>query len=178
MFIYTLAQSRSSLYARGGERWSWRATLLLSLAPTLKNPGEKIPNCILKSLISCFRCVWLGLELNSAGTPVLQDQRSPPLLYAEYASYVRPLKHQGAPCPQRCFNFSLVFEFGQPLWKHEWSYVVQSLAFTKKKRVESVPSRGRDTVSRALSVSVIQDVIPNTHTHTHTHTHTRPHSFA
>ncbi len=27
-----------------------------------------------KTLISCFRCVWLGLELNSAGTPALQDQ--------------------------------------------------------------------------------------------------------
>ncbi len=64
-----------------GERWSWRATLLQSLAPTLKNPGKKIPNCILKTLISWFRCVWLELELNSAGTPALQDQRSPPLLY-------------------------------------------------------------------------------------------------
>ncbi len=32
-----------------------------------EKPWEKIPNCILKTLISCFRCVWLGLELNSAG---------------------------------------------------------------------------------------------------------------
>ncbi len=53
---------------QGWERWSWRATLLQSLAPTLKNPGEKIPNYILKTLITWFRCVWLGLELNSAGT--------------------------------------------------------------------------------------------------------------
>ncbi len=51
-------------YTRG---WSSRATLLQSLAPTLKNPGEKIPDRILKTLISYFRCVWLGLELNSAG---------------------------------------------------------------------------------------------------------------
>ncbi len=29
--------------------------------------GTKIPNCILKTLISCFRCVWLGLELNLLG---------------------------------------------------------------------------------------------------------------
>ncbi len=57
-------------YIRGGERWSQRATFLQSLAPTLK----KIPDCILKSFISWFRCVWLGLELNSAGTPALQDQ--------------------------------------------------------------------------------------------------------
>ncbi len=27
------------------------------LAPTLKNPGKEIPNCILKTLISFFRCV-------------------------------------------------------------------------------------------------------------------------
>ncbi len=27
-----------------------------------------------KTLISCFRCVELGLELNSAGTPALQDR--------------------------------------------------------------------------------------------------------
>ncbi len=32
-----------------------------------EKPWKKIPNCILKTLISCFRCVWLGLELNSAG---------------------------------------------------------------------------------------------------------------
>ncbi len=45
----------------GGERWSWSATLQQSLAPTLK----KKTNCILKTLTSWFRCVWLGLELNS-----------------------------------------------------------------------------------------------------------------
>ncbi len=33
-----------------------------------------------KTLISCFRCVWLGLELNSAGTPALQDRTWWPLL--------------------------------------------------------------------------------------------------
>ncbi len=48
-----------------GIRWSWRATLLQSLA----QPWEKYLYCILKTLMSCFRCVWLGLELNSAGTP-------------------------------------------------------------------------------------------------------------
>ncbi len=32
-----------------------------------------------KTLISCFRCVWLGLELNSAGTPALQDRTWWPL---------------------------------------------------------------------------------------------------
>ncbi len=46
-----------------------------------EKPWKKIPNCILKTLIICFRCVWLGLELSSAGTPALQDQRSPSLLY-------------------------------------------------------------------------------------------------
>ncbi len=46
-----------------------------------EKPWKKIPNCILKTLISCFRCVWLGLEINSAGTPALRDQRSPPLSY-------------------------------------------------------------------------------------------------
>ncbi len=29
--------------------------------------GTKRPNCILKTLISCFRCVWLVLELNLLG---------------------------------------------------------------------------------------------------------------
>ncbi len=33
-----------------------------------------------KTLISCFRCVWLGLELNSAGTPALQDRTWWPLV--------------------------------------------------------------------------------------------------
>ncbi len=32
-----------------------------------EKPWKKITNCILKTLISWFRCVWLGLELNSAG---------------------------------------------------------------------------------------------------------------
>ncbi len=41
-----------------GERRSWRATVL-----------KKIPTCIPKTLISLFRCVWLRLVLNSAGTP-------------------------------------------------------------------------------------------------------------
>ncbi len=69
-------------YTRGGERWFSRTTLLQSLAPTLKNPGGKIPDRILKTLISYFRCVWLGLELNSAGTSALQDQRPPPVLHS------------------------------------------------------------------------------------------------
>ncbi len=56
-----------------------RTGLQQSLAPILINPGKKITNCILKTFISCFRCVWLGLELNSAGTPALQDQCSPSL---------------------------------------------------------------------------------------------------
>ncbi len=34
----------------------------------------------IKTLISCFRCVWLGLELNSAGTPALQDRTWWPLI--------------------------------------------------------------------------------------------------
>ncbi len=29
-------------------------------------------------------------------------------------------KHQGAPCTQRWYHFSFIFEFGQQLWKHEW----------------------------------------------------------
>ncbi len=33
-----------------------------------------------KTLISCFRCVWLELELNSAGTPALQDRTWWPLI--------------------------------------------------------------------------------------------------
>ncbi len=33
-----------------------------------------------KTLISCFRCVWLGLELNSAGHRALQDRTWWPLL--------------------------------------------------------------------------------------------------
>ncbi len=61
---HILAMRSVIISCRGGERWSWRATLLQSLAPTLKNPGI-IPVCIKKTLISCFRCVWLGLELNS-----------------------------------------------------------------------------------------------------------------
>ncbi len=48
-----------------------------------KNRKKTKTNCILKTLISWFRCVWLGLELNSAGTPALQDQRSPPLHYRD-----------------------------------------------------------------------------------------------
>ncbi len=38
-------------------------------------------------------------------------------LYTEYASCVGPLKHQVAPCSQRCFHFSFIFEFGQWLLK-------------------------------------------------------------
>ncbi len=40
-------------------------------------------------------------------------------LYADYASYVGPPKHQGTPCFQRYFHLSFVLEFGQRLWKHE-----------------------------------------------------------
>ncbi len=42
-------------------------------------------------------------------------------LNTEYTSCVELPKHQGAPpCSQICFNFSLVFESGQRLRKHEW----------------------------------------------------------
>ncbi len=49
----------------------WGTLILEGHSPAefSSNPEKpwKIPNCILKTLISCFRCVWLGLELNSAG---------------------------------------------------------------------------------------------------------------
>ncbi len=40
---------KQNCLCRGHQTWSWRASVLQSLAPT------------------CFRCVWLGLELSSAG---------------------------------------------------------------------------------------------------------------
>ncbi len=52
-----------------------------------EKPWGKTPNCILKTLISWFRCVLLGLELKTAGTPALQDQRSPPLPYTVHLLY-------------------------------------------------------------------------------------------
>ncbi len=39
-------------------------------------------------------------------------------------------KHQGPPCSQRCFHFSFDLEFGQRLWKHEWSYLLMWCAVT------------------------------------------------
>ncbi len=42
-------------------------------------------------------------------------------LYAEYPSLRKAPKH---PCSQRCFNFSLLFKFGQRSWKYEWSFIL------------------------------------------------------
>ncbi len=61
---------------------------------------------------------------------VLWSRQSRSSLYAEYASCAGPPKHQGPPCSQRCFNFSFVLEFGQRLWKHEWSYLLMWCAVT------------------------------------------------
>ncbi len=36
-------------------------------------------------------------------------------------------KHR-VPCSQICFNFSLVFELGKQLWKHEWSFILMQCA--------------------------------------------------
>ncbi len=55
-------------------------------------------------------------QVSEAALRAAQSRSS---LYAEYASCVGPLKHQGAPCSQRWFHFSFVLEFGQRLWKHE-----------------------------------------------------------
>ncbi len=41
--------------------------VLQSLVPTLNKPHLPVALVILKTLISLFRCVWLGLKLNSAG---------------------------------------------------------------------------------------------------------------
>ncbi len=49
---------------RGHQTRSWRAGVLQSLAPTCLNTPASVPS---KTVISCSRCVWLGLELNSAG---------------------------------------------------------------------------------------------------------------
>ncbi len=42
-------------------------SVLQSLAPSLNPPHRPVALVILTTLISWFRCVWLGLELNSAG---------------------------------------------------------------------------------------------------------------
>ncbi len=43
-----------------------------------ENPGKEYLTASWRTILALL--VWLGLELNSARTPALQDQRSPPLL--------------------------------------------------------------------------------------------------
>ncbi len=60
-------------------------TLILeghSLAVFSSNPGKKIPNP--ENLDYLVQVCLIRVELNSAGTPALQDQRSPPLVYILY----------------------------------------------------------------------------------------------
>ncbi len=45
----------------------------------------------------------------------------PPYTQNTKAAY-GPRNTRGPTCSQRWFNFSFVFEFGQRLWKHEWSF--------------------------------------------------------
>ncbi len=64
-----------------------RACVLQSLAQTCLNTLPwKFP---VYTLISCFRCVWLGLELNSAGH---QSSRTPSLKNNFYWRQVRSLR--------------------------------------------------------------------------------------
>ncbi len=101
---------------------------------------------------------------------ILSGRADPP--YAQNTQARRapetPGKH---PCSQRWFNFSFVFEFGQRLWKHEWSFISPFLRKNQSNHVtrmsycllleteKQVESRGRDnvTVSQAHFVSAIRD---------------------
>ncbi len=63
------------LYSRGRQCRPWSADVLQSLAPTLRNTSP--------ALISLFRCVWLGLELNSTGQQLSRTDVTYPC-YIEY----------------------------------------------------------------------------------------------
>ncbi len=55
------------LLNKGVQSCSWRASVLQSLAPTSSNTISRKFLVSLKTLISWFRCVYLGLDLNLAG---------------------------------------------------------------------------------------------------------------
>ncbi len=61
------------LYIRVPQIFPWRSNLLQSLAPTLIILPIWDFLMILKTLISMLRCVWLGLEVNSAGMVRFED---------------------------------------------------------------------------------------------------------
>ncbi len=69
-------------YSRGRQRRSCSADVLQSLAPTMKKPHLPVALVILKTLISLFRCVWLGLELNSTGQRHSRTDAAYPLPYS------------------------------------------------------------------------------------------------
>ncbi len=59
---------------RGAQSCSWRSTVLQSSDPTLIKHTLNNLQAILKTLISCFRCVWLELELNFAGQSIARSR--------------------------------------------------------------------------------------------------------
>ncbi len=122
---------------------------------------------------------WISINLRSVTLAVyLFNIASEPILSIRRIRKVRKApKHQGPPCSQRWFHFSLVLEFCQWLRKHEWYFIVMqrcrpfyikiSKIMSREcrkvscsrliQRVESIASRRRYTVSRVLSASVIRD---------------------
>ncbi len=71
-FDNTLGQGSSNLILEGRSPAEFSSNLP-------QHTCLEVSSIPIKTLISCFRCVWLGLELNSAGTPALQDRTWWPL---------------------------------------------------------------------------------------------------
>ncbi len=105
----------------------------------------------------------------AAGRAFTQNRSS---LQAEYTNCLGPLKHQGPPCSQKWFR---IWPAVMKTWMIIYFNAVRCLPYyvkicqimqcecrkvscwRLKKRVESIASRGRDTISQALSASTIRD---------------------
>ncbi len=111
--------------ASQGVDWSWSQCTKSHHAQT--SSGKGLPSHFWTR--DNVRSVLPGLWRKITGL-LLSGPQSRSSLYAEYARYIGPPKHQGTPCSQRCFNFSLVFNFGQRFWKQEWSFLLMWCAVT------------------------------------------------